>query len=390
MVAVVWGSIALHLMQQRGEVERRAERESNNLAQAAAESVGQTIAGVDSALRLMRAIYLADPKRFDIGAWTHRVNQTREVALEFALIGRDGQLMADSLGPVARQGNFSDHDFFRAHADNSEDRLFISQPIAGRTSGRWSELFTRRSAAADGWFNGVIAASVDPAWLMRLHRSLDIGQGTVMLVGANGRIRALALGSDPDPTPGIGGTVDLAGLLDMPEHPDRGTLNWANPVDGTPQIVSFQRLADNGAYVIVGLDAGETLAPFRLYVWQYKLFGICITLLILVAGGLLLINTRRVLISRQVLRDAVDAISQGIVMVDARGRMPVINRRASELLSIPHGASGGARSVSPQDSEILSTDDLGVDRTYEQVRADGRILEVQTHPLGTGGVVRTY
>ena len=80
MVAVVWGSIALHLLQQRGEVERRAERESNNLAQAAAESVGQTIAGVDSALRLMRAIYLADPRHFDIGAWTHRVNQTREVA----------------------------------------------------------------------------------------------------------------------------------------------------------------------------------------------------------------------------------------------------------------------------------------------------------------------
>ncbi len=390
MIAAVWGSIALHLMQQRGEVERRADRESNNLAQAAAESVGQTIAGVDGALRLMRAIYLADPKHFDIGAWTHRVNQTREVALEFALIGRDGKLMADSLGPVATQGNFADHDFFRAHADSSQDRLFISQPIAGRTSGRWSELFTRRIAAADGWFNGVIAASVDPAWLMRLHRSLDIGQGTVMLVGANGRIRALALGSDPDPARGIGGTVDLAKLLDMPDHPDRGTLNWANPVDGTPQFVSYQRLADNDAYVIVGLDAGETLAPFRLYVWQYTLFGICITLLILVAGGLLLFNTRRVLISRQVLRDAVDAISQGIVMIDARGRMPVINRRASELLSIPPSASGGARSLSPQDSEILSTDDLGVDRTYEQVRADGRILEVQTHPLGTGGVVRTY
>jgi hypothetical protein len=67
--------------------------------------------------------------------------------------------------------------------------------------------------------------------------------------------------------------------------------------------------------------------------------------------------------------------------------MPVINRRASELLSIPHSAAGGARSLSPRDSEILNTDDVGVDRTYEQVRADGRILEVQTHPLATGGVV---
>ena len=77
MIAVVWGSIALHLMQQRGEVERRAERESNNLAQAAAESVGQTIAGVDSALRLMRAIYLADPRHL-ISA-PGRIASTRHV-----------------------------------------------------------------------------------------------------------------------------------------------------------------------------------------------------------------------------------------------------------------------------------------------------------------------
>ena len=179
-------------------------------------------------------------------------------------------------------------------------------------------------------------------------------------------------------------------LLDTPEHPEHGTLNWVNPLDGIPQIVSFQRLADNDAYVIVGLNAEETLAPFRLYAWQYKLFGICITLLILVAGGLLLSNTRRVLISRQVLRDAVDTINQGIVMVDARGRIPVINRRASELLHIPHSASGGRRSVSAEDIELLNTDDAGADRTHEQVRADGRTLEIHTHPLSTGGVVRTF
>ena len=232
------------------------------------------------------------------------------------MIGRDGKLMAYSLGPVTSQGNFSDRDFFRAHADNSQDRLFISQPIAGRTSGRWSELFTRRIAAADGWFHGDIAASVDPAWLMRLHRSLDIGQGTVMLVGANGRIRALARGSGSDPTRGIGGTVDLAGVLDMTEQPDRVTLNWANPVDGTPQIVSFQRLADNDAYVIVGWC--RRLAPPALY--RVQAIGI-ITLLILVAS-LLLINAPRAISRPGVARGGRDR--RGIVMVDARGRSVII------------------------------------------------------------------
>src|SRR5690348_8852885 len=56
MIGLVWGSIWLHLTQQRQEVMSRAVRDSGNLARAAAESVGQTIAGVDDALRFILAV----------------------------------------------------------------------------------------------------------------------------------------------------------------------------------------------------------------------------------------------------------------------------------------------------------------------------------------------
>jgi diguanylate cyclase (GGDEF)-like protein len=381
MISVVWGSIGLHLMQQREEFGWRAETNSGNLAQAAAESIGQTIASVDDALRFMRAIYMADPAHFDISAWTGRVNETRGVALEFALIGRDGKLMASSLGPVVTPGDFSHDDFFQAQTGAERDRLFISRPVAGHANGRWSVLFTRPIVAADGWFTGVIAASVDPSWLTRLHRSLDIGRGTVMLVGADGRIRALAQGGEPATTSGIGTTIDVAGLLNTDEHPDHGTATWVNPVDGTSQIVAFQRLADDDAYVIAGLNWNDVLAPYRLYVRQTLIFGSGITLLILIAGALLLNNTRRLLTSRQVLRDAVDAIGQGIVMTDGRGRVPVINRRARELL--------GIRGSLP-DSVLLQADGFDGNLPIHQIRRGGAILEIHTHALGSGGFVRTY
>ena len=112
MVCLVWGSIGLHLHQQRAQAAAAARRDSANLAQAAAASISQAIASVDDALRFMRAIYLADPKHFDIGAWTNRANQAREVALEFALIGRDGNLMASSLPTTAAPGEFALADFF--------------------------------------------------------------------------------------------------------------------------------------------------------------------------------------------------------------------------------------------------------------------------------------
>ena len=267
MVSVVWGSIALHLMQQQREVNWRAERESGNLAQAAAESMGQTVASVDDALRFMRAIFLADPAHFDIIAWSDQVNQARGIALEFALLGRDGRLLADSLGPVAAPagapvGDFADQDFFRAHLADPTDRLFISRPIAGHAPGRWSVLLTRRIAAADGWFMGVIAASVDPSWLTRLHRSLDIGRGMVMLVGTDGRVRAIALGARSDRRARYRPT-DRSGwpARRRTQMPRRGTTRWWNPLDKAREIVSFQRLPNADAYVVVGLDRAKSWRP---------------------------------------------------------------------------------------------------------------------------------
>jgi hypothetical protein len=67
MVAVVWGSISLHLLQQRGR--SNGAPSVSNLAQAAAEASADNRRR-DSALRLMRAI-LADRGTL-ISAWTQR------------------------------------------------------------------------------------------------------------------------------------------------------------------------------------------------------------------------------------------------------------------------------------------------------------------------------
>ena len=400
MIAVVWCSIWLHLTQQRQEFASQAMRDSSNLAQAAAESIGQTIGGVDDALRFMRAVYTSDPKHFDLAAWASRVNQTHAVAFEFALIDRNGMLTASSLGPVTAPVDFSDEDFYKAQIGDIPDRLFVSRPILGRASGRWSLLFTRKLVAADGWFMGVIAASVEPTWLTRLHERLDVGRGALMLIGGDGVVRALATGANSDSDKGIGLDVARSPLLTAAASADRGTLNWRNPVDGAQQIVSFRRLADDSSIVAVGLDAGEVFAPYRLYVRQCEFFTAGLTLLILITGCLLLGNTRRLLVSRQVLKDTMDAISQGIVMVDSRGRIPVINRRATELLRIPSRlamADLKLKDIPASDFDAVGEPvavggpfGAGTDGANEHVGAGGTVLEIRTHALGNGGAVRTY
>jgi diguanylate cyclase (GGDEF)-like protein len=398
MIAILWGSIWLHLAQQRREVAADAVIHSGNLARAAAESIGQTISGVDDALRLLRSIYSADPAHFDIGIWASRINREHQIALEFVLMNRDGMLTASSLGPINTPIDFSRQSFFKAQLDSTEDGLFISDPILGRSSGRWSVLFTRKITAADGWLTGVIAASADASWLTRLHEALDIGSGSLILVGNDGIIRAQTEGGGSGFGAGVGQNIAGSPLLAAARKVEQGSLTWADPADGREQIISFRHLGAYPLLVAVGLDAREVFTPYRLHVRQYEIFGACLTALIVLTGCLLLANTRRLLVSRQVLRDSVDAISQGIVMVDRHGRVPVINRRAADLLRLPARLVAGSRMqrlarlkrAGGEADELVWPAGVPLDGLSVHTRGDGRILEVQTHTLTDGRVVRTY
>jgi diguanylate cyclase (GGDEF)-like protein len=407
MVTLTWGSIGLDLEQQHRQLIGGAQRDSANLARAAAESIGQVVASVDDVLRLSRLVRAGNPQNFDIAAWASGVNADRPVALELATIDTKGMLAASSLGPVQTPIDLSQTDFFRYHSTHDTDDLFIGRPAFGNGSKSWSVLFTRRLSTPDGLFAGCIAASINATWLTRLYNALDIGHGTLMLVGMDGTVRAYAAGGQGKPGAVIGRDIAHSALLDAAAAHGHGTLSWNNPLDMTPQIVGFQRLPGYPLVVAIGLDSREVLAPYGVYARQDTTFGICLTLLILSAGLFLLGNTRRILASRQVLQDAVDAISQGIIMVDRSGYVAVMNRRIRQLLFVPAGAAAGrvtlarllgqagmvesdADAARALASDVWQPPESDDGTPYEQARPDGTIVEIQTHRLENGGFVRTY
>jgi diguanylate cyclase (GGDEF)-like protein len=390
MIAILWSGIWWHLGQLHRAALAGAALDSGNLTRAAAESVDQTVTDVDNSLQTMRELQARDAQHFDIGAWASRVNRTQRIALEFVTFNRDGMLTASSLGPVGTQTDFSDQPFFKVQQASTDDQLFISQPIRGRTPDSWSILFARRIVAADGWFSGVIAASADASWLTRLHHALDIGHGSLMLIGTDGVIRALSIGGRPEFGPGVGQDIQQSSIGRAAARANEGQISWVNPVDRSTQIVSFRRLDRYPLIVAVGLDEAEVLAPYREDVRQYELFGCCLTVLIALAGCLLIGNTRRLLLSRQVLRNTVNAISQGIIMVDRRGRIPIVNRRARELLRL-HGPI--ARN-DPAISSIMrwrAADEQPENNIVRgQPGVSDQVLEVYTHALPDGSTVRTF
>jgi hypothetical protein len=82
-----------------------------------------------------------------------------------------------------------DREHFQAHLKSKGDFLFISKPVIGRASGKWSVQFARKLTDNAGQFAGVVVISLDAARLARNYSELNLGPGGA---GACRRRRNLA------------------------------------------------------------------------------------------------------------------------------------------------------------------------------------------------------
>jgi PAS domain S-box-containing protein len=96
------------------------------------------------------------------------------------------------------------------------------------------------------------------------------------------------------------------------------------------------------------------------------------------------------------LQRAVDNLSQGVAMVNAQGVLELWNRRFLELTGLAPVAAHRPFNEVIADSELqlltpASRDGNGrLIQECEQRLSDGRVLEIRTHPLPTGGYVNTF
>ncbi len=98
----------------------------------------------------------------------------------------------------------------------------------------------------------------------------------------------------------------------------------------------------------------------------------------------------------RLLQRAVDNLSQGVAMVSAEGALELWNRRFLELCGLAPIEAHRPFEEVMADSELTlltpnSRDARGRPiRELEQRLFDGRVLEIRTHPLPTGGFVNTF
>ena len=426
-IVLIWVAVLHSLAAERKQALQAALQETSNLSRAFEEHIIRSLKAVDQTLLYIRDSYEKDPGAFDIAAWTRSTQALTDLTFQIALIDRNGRVIGTNLMASGAPVDLSDREHFRVHRDSAEDVLFISKPVLGRVSHKWSIQLTRKMIAPDGTFDGVVVVSLDPQYLSRFYEAVDLGrQGAVALTGIDGVIRARAArDEDDDGATAIGKSIVGGRLLGEYARSPSGSYIARSGVDGTQRVTAYRGVRGYKLIVSVGTAVDEVLAAYTVNRRSYIASATAVSAVLLLVTVLVVVRQARLNRAREQLRESeashaeksrllevtLEHMSQGIMMVDANRRVQVCNHRAIEKLGLPagllarrprldevlqwqwqQGEFGEDGAAVPADLRhfILAGGTSDESQAYERIRPNGTVLEIRSVPLGGGGFVRTY
>ena len=178
--------------QDRAALRFQMQRDAGNLALVFEQNVTHTVSDIDRGLLFLRWAREHAPASLDWADILAEDFVTNRETAQTSVIDTNGYMVTSSamLRPTSPM-YLGDREHFRVHRDSNQDRLFISKPLIGRASGKWSIQFSRKLSDAAGRFAGVVVISLDATRLARNYGELNLGPGGgLALVGEDGGVRA--------------------------------------------------------------------------------------------------------------------------------------------------------------------------------------------------------
>jgi len=404
-IAAFWLGLASVLSIEYGKTVAGATQQADNLARLFEENIVSTFKGIDRAMLLLRQAYERDPANFDLREWTMRTAIVGDLTLQLSIVGADGFTMASTqrgANTVFERVYLGDREHFLAQVDGRSDDLFIGKPVTGRLSGMWTVQTSRRLRHPDGSFAGTIVASLDPSFVEQFFEAVDLGpQGSVLLRRLDGVVLA-SRGLKQV----VGSQVKLPELPRALAQGPSGHYWGRGAVDGVTRLISYRATERFPVVVLVGLAEGYIFESYWRNRAIYLVIASIVTVLVLIAilAGIrhqmridrirddLRCSEAQARLKTRELEVTLDHMAEGIIMTDADNHVPVINRKAVELLGLPdtfrNRDNGGL--LTPEVCDLLEADaTVAENPIYQRTAANGTILEFHQTPLPDGGAVRT-
>ncbi|HEY0848261.1 MAG TPA: diguanylate cyclase [Noviherbaspirillum sp.] len=289
LIATLWGVIYFDVQRTREQAFSKSSSDLTNLALAFAKETESSVKTIDVTLLDLREHWQGNPSGFAAAVRHRQSYLEKEVIFQIAVIDRNGILVYSSLEHPAKPVDLSDREHFRIHRLRSTDELFISKPLLGRVSNRWSIQFTRAIYDKDDRFAGVLVLSVSPEYFYRFYRSIALPQDSVIkLLRGGGEV----LSRFPGPELALGKQIGTAPYLAQ-LSPDAGVFTSVSEIDGVERLQAWRKVDRNDLIVVVGHSVKGIAAPYGVQVSRAVLAGLSLTLLLLFISYLKLLAIRQ-------------------------------------------------------------------------------------------------
>lgn len=319
-VLLVWAAAAYELYRTRQTHLHEAEVRTAVQAHVFAEYSRSTLKRINEFILDLRQEWTGDWKSFS-SAVQHRQENIDDLTFQVAVIDRDGILAYSNLAKPNDRTDLSQREHFKFHEEaGNADHLFISRPLKGKISGKWSIQITR-PILKQGKFAGVLVISISPEQFAGFAEKLRIApESSLTVVRNTGEIMARYPAIESSLGKILQGTPYLSS-----NEADSGNFRLAAAVDGKERIYGYFRLPEYGMSFVLGEAESDVLAPYYSHRRTVILGAIAVSALALTLF-FMLFRSLSTLESVQHQLDAIFSLSpDGFVSFDAEHRVKYIS-----------------------------------------------------------------
>ncbi len=258
-LTLIWSITYYELDRIRSGYIREAEVRTSVQARVFSENTRSVFKRINEILLNTRQDWTGDWKSF-AQIIRQRQDSISDITFQVAVIDKEGRLAFSNLAAPSDRTDLSDREHFKVHQQApTEDRLYISKPVKGKVSGKWSIQFTR-SILKDGQFNGVLVVSVSPELLSSFSTALGVSESSIVsIVKDSGEI----ISRYPSSEDAYAVTIDNISPYLSASAPMLGNFSRAAVTDGVMRIFGFYKAKDYGLNFVVGEPIEEALKPFQ-------------------------------------------------------------------------------------------------------------------------------
>ena len=307
--------------------------------------------------------------------------------------------------------NSADRAFFRTFKSSAQSPEMLLEPVYSRITGAWTTVIARKITGPKGEFLGAIGRGIEPVNFEKFFATVALGPGaSITMFHSDGTL----LARYPHVADMIGqnlktGPVAQRQMFELP----RSTSRLTSPIDGEDRLIASRALTNFPLVIVASTTTSVALADWR------EQIGILITvtaLSVLAIAALLFLVVRklsyqhrmsrqRLSLEKQRLDTAVNNMTQGLLLFDAKQQLVICNDRYREMYGLSDDVVKPGCSFREVIAHRKETGSFvgDVDHYVEVVlrdiahrnvmvisTPDGRSIQVVNEPVPDGGWLATH